>query len=38
VLIGGVGSLVIAAAWMLMFPSLRRLDRFRAADNTEVGT
>lgn len=28
VLIGGFGSLVIAAAWMLMFPSLRRLDRF----------
>lgn len=30
--IGGIGSLVIAAAWMLMFPSLRRLDRFQPAD------
>lgn len=32
VLIGGVGSLVIAAAWMFMFPGLRRLDRFEPAD------
>jgi MFS family permease len=32
VLIGGVGSLVIAAAWMLIFPSLRRVDRFEPAD------
>jgi MFS family permease len=32
VLIGGIGSLVIAAAWMLMFPGLRRLDRFEPAD------
>ena len=32
VLIGGIGSLVIAATWMLMFPSLRRLDRFEPAD------
>jgi MFS family permease len=30
--IGGIGSLVIAAAWMLMFPGLRRLDRFEPAD------
>jgi MFS family permease len=30
--IGGIGSLVIAAAWMLMFPSLRRVDRFQPAD------
>jgi len=32
VLIGGIGSLVIAAAWMFMFPGLRRLDRFEPAD------
>jgi MFS family permease len=32
VLIGGIGSLVIAAAWMLMFPGLRRVDRYQPAD------
>jgi MFS family permease len=32
VLIGGVGSLVVAAAWMLMFPDLRRIDHFEPAD------
>jgi hypothetical protein len=36
VLIGGVGSLIIAAAWMLMFPGLRRLDRFEPADKAEA--
>jgi MFS family permease len=38
VLIGGIGSLVIAAAWMLMFPGLRRLDRFEPADHGEGKT
>ncbi len=33
--IGGIGSLAIAAAWMLMFPSLRRVDRFQPADKIE---
>lgn len=32
VLIGGVGSLVVAAAWMLMFPDLRKIDRFEPAE------
>jgi MFS family permease len=32
VLIGGIGSLVIAASWMMMFPGLRKLDRFEPAD------
>ncbi len=32
VLIGGIGSLVVATAWMLMFPDLRRIDRFEPAD------
>jgi MFS family permease len=32
VLIGGIGSLLVAAAWMLLFPSLRQLDRFQPAD------
>ncbi len=34
VLIGGVGSLVVAASWMLLFPDLRRIDRFEPADKT----
>ena len=32
VLIGGIGSLAIAGFWMLFFPSLRRIDRFKPAD------
>jgi MFS family permease len=32
VLIGGIGSLVIAATWMGLFPGLRKLDRFEPAD------
>jgi MFS family permease len=32
VLIGGIGSLAIAGVWMLFFPALRRIDRFRPAD------
>ncbi len=38
VLIGGIGSLVIAATWMLMFPSLRKLDRYEPADKEEART
>jgi MFS family permease len=32
VLIGGIGSLVVAALWMGLFPDLRKIDRFEAAD------
>ncbi len=32
VLIGGIGSLLVAAVWMLLFPDLRRLDRYNLAD------
>ena len=32
VLIGGVGSLVVAALWMFLFPGLRKIDRFEPAD------
>ena len=32
VLIGGIGSLLIAGLWMLLFPDLRRIDRFEPAD------
>jgi MFS family permease len=28
VLIGGIGSLVIAGTWMLLFPDLRKIDRY----------
>lgn len=38
VLIGGIGSLLIAAIWMLIFPDLRRIDRFEPADAKEVRT
>jgi MFS family permease len=33
-LIGGIGSLLVAAIWMMIFPSLRRLDRFQPADQS----
>jgi MFS family permease len=36
VLIGGFGSLLIAAIWMLLFPDLRRIDRFEPADKEET--
>ena len=35
VLIGGIGSLAIALIWMLLFPSLRKLDRFESADERD---
>lgn len=31
VLIGGIGSLLVAGVWMVLFPGLRRLDRFEPA-------
>jgi hypothetical protein len=36
VLIGGFGSLLIAAIWMLSFPDLRKIDRFEPADREEA--
>jgi MFS family permease len=36
VLIGGLGSLLIAGVWMLLFPDLRRIDRFEPADKEET--
>ena len=35
VLIGGIGSLLIAGLWMLMFPTLRRIDRYEPANDSE---
>ena len=32
VVIGGLGSLMVAGLWMLLFPDLRRVDRFEPAD------
>jgi MFS family permease len=31
-LIGGLGSLLVAAIWMMIFPDLRRVDRFEPAE------
>jgi len=35
VLIGGIGSLLIAGVWMLLFPTLRRIDRYQPANDSE---
>ena len=32
VVIGGAGSLLVAAVWMSLFPALRKVDRFEPAD------
>jgi MFS family permease len=31
-LVGGIGSLLVAVLWMMLFPSLRRIDRYQPAD------
>jgi len=38
VLIGGLGSLLVAGAWMVLFPELRRIDRFRSANKNNGRT
>jgi MFS family permease len=38
VLIGGIGSLLVAGFWMMLFPDLRRIDRFEPADDDKVRT
>jgi MFS family permease len=35
VLIGGIGSLAVAATWATLFPDLRRIDRFEPADEVK---
>ena len=35
VLIGGAGSLLVAGLWMVLFPDLRRIDRFQPANKRE---
>ncbi len=37
VLAGGVGTMLVAAAWMRLFPELRRMDRFPRAEATSTG-
>jgi MFS family permease len=32
VVIGGLGSLLVAGVWMMLFPDLRRIDRFQPAN------
>ena len=36
VLIGGIGSLMIAGLWMGLFPDLRRIDRYEPADEKKA--
>ena len=36
VLIGGFGSLLVAGLWMVLFPDLRRIDRFQPADKRDA--
>ncbi|HEY6022832.1 MAG TPA: MFS transporter [Pseudolabrys sp.] len=36
VVIGGLGSLLVAAIWMLLFPDLRRIDRYDPADREQT--
>jgi MFS family permease len=38
VVIGGVGSLLVAAVWMVLFPDLRRIDRYEPADREQMRT
>jgi MFS family permease len=38
VVIGGLGSLLVAGTWMLLFPDLRRIDRYDPADREQTRT
>ncbi len=38
VVIGGVGSLLVAAVWMVLFPDLQRIDRYEPADREQMRT
>src|SRR6185312_16121488 len=38
VLIGGIGSLAVAAIWMLLFPDLRRIDRYELPEDDKART
>jgi hypothetical protein len=36
VVIGGLGWLLVAAVWMMLFPDLRRMDRYEPANREKV--
>ena len=36
--IGGFGSLLVAGLWMMLFPDLRRIDRFQPAGEKQEMT
>lgn len=36
VVIGGLGSLLVAAVWMTLFPDLRRIDRYEPAEREQT--
>lgn len=38
VVIGGLGSLMVAGFWMFLFPDLRRIDRYDPADREQART
>src|SRR5262249_33921624 len=38
VVIGGLGSLLVAGIWMMLFPDLRRIDRFELANREQART
>jgi MFS family permease len=38
VVIGGLGSLLVAGTWMLLFPDMRRIDRYDPADRGQTRT
>jgi MFS family permease len=38
VVIGGLGSLLVATVWMMLFPDLRRIDRYEPADREKART
>ena len=35
VLTGGIGSLIVAGLWMMLFPDLRHLDRFQPGESRQ---
>jgi predicted MFS family arabinose efflux permease len=36
VVIGGLGSLLVAGVWMRLFPDLRHIDRYKPADRSQT--
>ncbi len=38
VLIGGIGSLLVALLWMRLFPDLRKIDRYELTDDSNTRT